>query len=464
MSRGSLRLRLLIAATASVVAALALAGFGLTVLFERHVMRRVEAELETHLRQLAAAVEIGADGALVLSRAPADPRFHEPQSGLYWQIESAGTAPLRSRSLWDAVLPLPTDRLDGGGVHVHEIAGPGRSQVVAVEREIGLASASGTRLVRLAVAADTRTVDRAARAFAADLVPYLGVLAGLLIAAAWLQVGIGLRPFAKVRRGVAAIRSGAASQLPAAAPREVAPLVEEVNALLAERAKEIERGRNRASDLAHGLKTPLTALAGDVRRLREKGEAEIARDIEALGETMRRHVARELMRARIRGVARGGASLRTPVRPVIESLAETLRRTPAGERLAFEIALDAGLAAAVDRDDLTEIAGNLLENAVRHARERVRISGRTAGGPAGGSVEIAIEDDGPGVPEALRPAMMQRGARLDRGGAGAGLGLAIVADILDAYGGTLALETAALGGLAARLRLPAAAPGQDPVS
>ncbi len=455
MRRGSLRLRLLIAATVSVVAALALAGAGLTFLFEQHVVRRLEAELETHLRQLAAGVEITPAGALALSREPPDPRFHEPLSGLYWQAEMSGGAPLRSRSLWDTTLALPRDRLDRGAVHVHEVGGPGETRVMLVERAVTLAVNGAAREVRLAVAQDARAVASATRAFASDLAPFLAVLGAALVAAAWVQVGVGLRPFASIRRDVAAIRSGAATRLPAAAPNEVTPLVEEVNALLAERAAEIERGRNRAADLAHGLKTPLAALAADARRLREKGEAAIAGDIETVGSLMRRHIDRELARARIRGAARGGGALRTPLLPPIQRLAETLRRTPDGERVAIELDLSPAVSVAMDREDFTEVMGNLLENAVRHARTRVRVEAREVPG----YLEIEVGDDGPGVPESLRAAIAERGARLDEAGPRTGLGLAIVRDVLDAYDGSLMLGESGLGGLRARVRVPRAEGG-----
>jgi signal transduction histidine kinase len=453
MRTGSLRLRLLIAATVSVVAALAVAGAGLSVLFEQHVQRRLVVELETHLRQLAAGVEIAPGGAVSVSRAPADPRFHEPLSGLYWQVESEGRPQLRSRSLWDTTLALPRDRLESGAVHVHEVAGPGGTRVVLVEREVTLKANGDTRAIRLAVAEDARAVASATRAFAMDLVPYLAVLAAALVAAAWVQVAVGLRPFASIRRGVAAIRTGAAARLPDAAPREVAPLIDEVNGLLAERAREIERSRNRAADLAHGLKTPLTALAADARRLREKGEAAIAKDVEAVGEQMRRHIDRELARARIRGAVRSGAAPRTPLLPPVQRLVETLRRTPAGERVAIALELDPAHIVAMDREDLTEVIGNLLDNAVRHARARVRVAARAAPG----AVEIDIGDDGPGVPATARSAILERGMRLDGAGLGSGLGLAIVKDVLDAYGGTLALGESELGGLRARIRVPRAA-------
>ncbi len=151
-----------------------------------------------------------------------------------------------------------------------------------------------------------------------------------------MQVGLGLRPLDLLRRGVADIRAGRSRHLPSAVPVEVRPLVEEVNALLDAQEREIERSRCQAADLAHGLKTPLAALAADAARLREHGEHAIAQDVEAVGETMSRHVDRELARARVRGGLRRGAGLSTELAPLVHSLIATLARTPVGMRVAFE--------------------------------------------------------------------------------------------------------------------------------
>ena len=209
--------------------------------------------------------------------------------------------------------------------------------------------------------------------------------------------------------------------------------------------QEIERSRSRAADLAHGLKTPLAALASDAGRLRERGEHAIARDIEAVGEAMSRHVDREMTRARVRSNVRRGAGASTELAPLVHSLIATLARTPAGMRLTFEPRIPDGAAVPFDRTDLAEVFGNLLDNASRHALSRVRVTAYP--GPAGAS--IAIEDDGKGIAPAARSKVLERGARLDQRGEGAGLGLAIVLDVLDAYGWRLVLGASDLGGLKA---------------
>lgn len=204
----------------------------------------------------------------------------------------------------------------------------------------------------------------------------------------------------------------------------------------------MERSRGRAADLAHGLKSPLAALAADVRTLEEKGDHELAARISQVGEAMRRHVEREIARARIRGSRGHGASTPIPLRPLVETLTAMQQRTVEGGRLMFEIVIDDQGRIAMDRADLAEVLGNLIENAARHARTRVRIGARADG-------HVFIEDDGPGIPEGLRAAVLERGKQLDQRSDGAGLGLSIVQDVLEAYGRNLVLETSELGGLLA---------------
>lgn len=225
------------------------------------------------------------------------------------------------------------------------------------------------------------------------------------------------------------------------------PLVDEVNALLDTQEQEIERSRSRAADLAHALKTPLAALVSDAARLRERGEDAIAHDIEALGEAMSRHVDREMTRARLRYNVRQGVGASTEIAPLIRSLIVTVARTPAGMQLTFEPRIPDGATIPFDRTDLAEVLGNLLDNASRHALSRVRITANP--GTAGAS--ILIEDDGKGIAPAARSKVLERGARLDQSGEGAGLGLAIVLEVLDAYGWRLVLDNSDLGGLKATI-------------
>lgn len=445
MRVGSLRLRLIAGGIVAILVALSIAGFGLIVLFQRHVTRTLTDDLEVHLKQLIAGIDVDPQGALTITRPPADPRFADPLSGLYWQVAVAGGQLLRSRSLWDMTLKLPADELARGDMHLHEVPGPGGSRLLVAERSVVLSGGGAKSSARIAVATDLGRVTAATTAFGRDLAVALGVLGLVLAAATSIQIGLGLRPLDNLRRGVADIRAGRRRDLPASVPAEVQPLVEEVNALLEAQAGEIERSRGRAADLAHGLKTPLAALAADVVRLRASGQEAVANDIEAIGDAMSRHVDRELARARVRGRARSRTDVSTALAPLVRSLVATVARTPAAQHLSFTVDIPAGALAPFDRTDLAEVLGNLIENAARHAREQVRITA-----DAGANAVIDVEDDGAGIAESEWPRVLQRGVRLDERG-GAGLGLSIVQDVLAAYRWRLTLARSPLGGLKASI-------------
>jgi signal transduction histidine kinase len=413
------------------------------------VEQRIDSELETYVRQISGNIAFGPHGAVTIPRQLADPRFAQPLSGLYWQVTNEATGSvIRSRSLWDARLELPKDDLADTSVHRHLIVGPGGAGLIVRERVVTYQPPGGQQRLRIAVAVDSADVRKAAQTFARDLAPSLAVIGLALFAAAWLQVWLGLRPLEAVRRGVAAIRSGARRRLPADYPDEVMPLVEEVNVLLDAQDKTIERARTAAGDLAHGLKTPLTVLGADARVLRARGEAEVAGSIEELTEAMRRQIERALALARLRR----SRSAAKPLAPLVGRLAAVIRKTPAGEPLLWEIDIPDSLTVAVDQDDLAELFGNLLENAAKWAKSRVRVCAQVA--PTLSS--IWIEDDGPGIPESSREMVLKRGVRLDHGTPGSGLGLAIAGDVLEACGGSLRLEDSQLGGLKAIVVLPSA--------
>ncbi|MGC2084443.1 MAG: HAMP domain-containing sensor histidine kinase [Bradyrhizobium sp.] len=450
MNRHSLRLRLVAGGFLAILIALAVAGGGLVLVFERHVSRTLAQDLDVHLKQLLAGIDIDPQGKLVLTQTPVDPRFADPLSGLYWQVGDDRGQLLRSRSLWDSAMTLPADRLEPGEIHQHEASGPGGQRVLVAERAVTLAGAGKPVIVRLAVAEDLARVSAATAAFAKDLAIALVLLGCVLALATWVQVGVGLRPLVALRRGVADVRAGRIRHLPASVPTEVHPLVEEVNALIDAQEGEIERSRGRAADLAHGLKTPLAALAADASRLRERGERDIAQDIDAVGEAMGRHVDRELARARVRGRTRGAAAASTPVKPLVRSLIATLSRMPDGGRVRFEDLVPDDLCVPFDRTDLAEVLGNLLENAGRHAAGRVRITSDAS------RRGLLVEDDGGGIEPSEFSRVLERGTRLDERGGAAGLGLAIVQDVLEAYGWRLDLSRSELGGLRAAVAAKAA--------
>ena len=450
MTFGSLRLRLLLAGAASTLVALALAAYGLTILFERHVERRLTAELVVHLNQITAQLEPSTEtpGEITLAAQPADPRFEVPLSGLYWQIihEQKGTV-LRSRSLWDSELALPPEPDVDDVIHQHRIAGPADTELYLLQRRVELPARMGGGTARIAVAWDAAETTKAVRRFAADLTPLLAIIGALLLAAAWVQVSVGLRPLSDIRSRLAAVRSGKNRRLGADFPDEVRPLAQEIDELIDARDAELARARARAGDLAHGLRTPLQVLQAEIERLAKDGHATVALNLSTVTRTMQRTVERELARVRLASPQRDSEA---NIAAAVEQVVRVVQRTPDGERMDWIVDVPSDLTAAIDHDDLSEALGNLIENAARHARHTVAVTG-LRDGP---TVTLTVTDDGPGIPADDLAEALRRGGRLDERGSGAGLGLAIVTDIVASWSGSLSLENANPG-LAASLTLKA---------
>jgi signal transduction histidine kinase len=446
----SLRLRLLLLGGVTIGLALIIAGLGIAGLFERHVERRAVAELDTYLRQISAGVTFEAMGAIAFKRTLPDPRFGEPLSGLYWQIEDETQKQLlRSRSLWDSVLRLPEDVLDIGKIHLHTIEGSAHSILLVRERSISYATPAGTHRVRISVALDTREIRAARAEFNSDAVKALALLGIALMAAAWAQISLGLRPLKTLRESVIAVQSGHETRIGVTEPQEVMPLVSAVNSLLDAQAEAMESAKARAADLAHGLRTPLTVLIADAAKLRESGAASMAAEIEELADTMRRNIDRELSRARLQGVHNLQIH-ETRIEPAVTKLVRALGRTPKGEELEWHVHVRQDIAAPLRESDLTELIGNLLDNACKWANESVTISASS-----GDAITIVIEDDGPGAPASFVHRLGERGLRLDEAVPGSGFGLAITHDIAKAYGGTLTLANVEPHGFRATVSFPA---------
>ncbi|MFV2093200.1 MAG: sensor histidine kinase, partial [Hyphomicrobiales bacterium] len=327
-ARTSLSLRLMLAAAATIGLALVIAGFGLAYLFEQHVERRVERELDNYLSQLIVAFGTGSNAADTPKITLSDPRFRIPYSGLYWQINDTAGMVSRSRSPWDFELDIKTETNQITGVQEYIVPGPEDTQLVSLTHKVIPPGASGKQY-RFTVALDHGEVSKAVAAFALELGASLVVLAVFLLAAAWAQVTIGLIPLDRLRRQVLAVRDGRSKRIGDGHPSEVRPLIDEINTLLDQQEAAMERARAHAGNLAHGLKTPLTVLGAESRRLQSGGEPGIAAEIDAQISTMNRHIERELARARIRGTRLTGGA-RADLAPAIDQIVATLRRLPRG--------------------------------------------------------------------------------------------------------------------------------------
>ncbi|MDD3444557.1 MAG: sensor histidine kinase [Zavarzinia sp.] len=439
----SLRFRLLAGAAIWIVLALAAAGIGLSSLFRDHVVARFETELQHHLDQIAANVDLDGAGQVILRVPLSDPRFQRPLSGLYWQVQRDGRPVLRSRSLWDVVLTLPPN--EDRGLHRHGVLGPDGQHLVVLERSVTLED-RGVDL-RLAVAADKAEIGTVVRAFDMTLAGSLGLLALALIIAALVQVQVGLQPLSRLRRALASVRAGRRARIEGAMPVEVQPLVDDLNALIAHAGEVVARSRLEAGNLAHALKTNLAVLANEADGIEGGHGAVLRRQIDLI----RRTIDHQMARARV-AATHGVPGSTTRVGEAVAAMMRAMSRIH-GER-AVEIEADVvpGLVFAGDRQDFDEILGNLLDNACKWAKRRVLVSARAEGA----GLRLVIDDDGPGLSAAERAAVAAPGVRLDESVPGSGLGLAMVRELAGLYGGALDLEAAPLGGLRAAVALPAA--------
>jgi signal transduction histidine kinase len=430
----SLAGRLVLLATLWSLVLFAAGGVTLSWIFAESVKRNFDERLEVLLRGLIAVTEIGPAGELVVGDPPGEPRFRTPLSGWYWQIETPAGL-IRSRSLWDRDLPQVA-------AATAMVRGPGDQRLRMLSRAIVM----GDRVYRFRIAGETDAIARATAQFSLSVSVSLAVLGLGLILAVLFQVAVGLRPLGRLRQQLQRIRTGEAERLAGPFPHELEPVVEELNGLLAHNQDIVERARAHGGNLAHALKTPLSILAneaerGDDARLAEATRRQLPR--------MERLINHHLARARIAGPT-GARTGRQPVGPVLAELLRTLGKLYAGRGVDLARADGHEAVFQGEREDLTEMLGNLLDNACKWAEREVRVTVEPA--PAGFAVHV--DDDGPGLPADERARVVERGRRLDENVPGSGLGLAIVADHAKLYRGRLDLADGPMGGLRASLHLP----------
>ena len=438
---GSLTRRMIVVAAIWIVLLLGFGGLALDRVLANAITRNFDAQLDYVLTALIASAEIGPDGEAYLNRPPADQRFLEPYSGLYFQISGQDFDPFRSRSLWDRALQVRAAHRDFQ-VHTYDSAEFEAENLRILERDVRLPG-SPVRW-RFQVAQSRATLDEQIGILRRTMVRSFGALGLGLIAMAALQAFYGLWPLRRVRKAIAAIRSGEKSRIEARFPQEIAPLTAELNDLLAHNEMQAEEARRHAGNLAHALKTPLTVVTNAATA----GSPDLAATVVREVTVMRRQVDHHLARARAIG-RRSSAQARAQVWPSLEAVERAVDRLY--EHVTIDLAGDKAASVRVERQDLDEMLGNLIENAAKYGGGRVFVTVKA--NPD--CVEIEVEDDGRGIPEAERAGIFDRGARLDLEKPGTGLGLAIVRDVAEIYGGSIALmESEDLGGLLARLKLP----------
>jgi signal transduction histidine kinase len=418
-------------------------GVALDRVLSSSIRENFDNQLEYVLTAMIASAEIGPDGEVRFNRALGDQRFLEPNSGFYWQVSAKDTIPFPSRSLWDRELKVPPEHSDAA-VHFRESSEFQGEPLVIAERAIILPDSDKKWTFMVAqsrVGLDAQIAELRSILITSFLL--LGL--GLIILAA-LQTFYGLWPLRAVRESISEMRSGKNTRIVKPLPDEVMPMVTELNGLLDHNEKQAEEARRHAGNLAHALKTPLTVIMNSATAQAKDLDETVIRE----ATTMRRQVDHHLARARAVG-RRGHAHSRSNVWESLESVERAVSRLYGHVRLDMDG--DKVLAARVERQDLDEMLGNLIENAAKYGGGSVFVTVEEKDG----FVEMQVEDDGMGIPEKERERIFDRGARLDTGKPGTGLGLAIVRDVAEIYDGTVSLEESEdLGGLLVRLKLPKA--------
>lgn len=418
-------------------------GVALDRVLTQAVTRSFDDGLSYVLTAMISSAEIGPDGEVRLIRPLADQRFLEPSSGLYFQISGDGFDDFRSRSLWDRALDV--DQEHGGmGPHVYDSSQFPGEDLRVMERTVRLPGSDvGWKFI---VAQARNGLDEQISTLRSTLVKSFAILGIGLIIMATLQTYYGLRPLRAVRQEIARMRGGMKNRVTEPLPDEIMPMVEELNELVAHNEKQAEEARRHAGNLAHALKTPLTV----VMNAATAKAPDLADTVIREATTMRRQVDHHLARARAVG-RRGSAHCRAEVWPSLQAVERAVARLYPDVRI--DIAGEKDAMVKVERQDLDEMIGNLVENAAKYGGGSVFVTV----GQANSLVEIVVEDDGTGIPQKDRARIFDRGARLDSGKPGTGLGLAIVRDVAEIYDGSVALEESEdLGGLLARLKLPLA--------
>jgi signal transduction histidine kinase len=442
---GSLARRMMLIAAGWILILLLSGGVLLDRTLTSQVTRSFDEQLGYMLTGMIGSAEIGPDGEVFFNRPLGDQRFLEPNSGLYWQIRGKGHEDFPSRSLWDRSLIVPPNHFDAEP-HFYDSDQFKGEPLRVMERSIILPG-SDTKWM-FTVAASREQLNEQIKDIRSILFySFLGLGLGLL-AMAGVQTWYGLFPLRHVRRAIRRLRTTGAARMTEPLPQEVQPLVEELNALLEHTDRQAQEARTHAGNLAHALKTPLTVVMNAATaRAPDLGDTVIRE-----AAVMRRQVDHHLARARAVGRRAAGLS-RASVWVSLEAVLRAVERLYGATR--FDLAGNHDAMVALERQDLEELLGNVIENAAKYGGGSVFVTVDDTRDTRW--CEIWIEDDGLGIPEAERTRIFDRGARLDTGKPGTGLGLAIVRDVAEIYGGKVELdESEDLGGLLVKLKLPRA--------
>ena len=451
MRKGSIAFSLFWLSAGWLVIALAGTAFLMTDLYSRQLDTNLTNQLKFDIDALSTAVLDSSDPHLS-DVGIGDPRFSRASTGWYWVIRSdTGDVLATSGSTAGSVAPTLTGTFDADNYRTGVLTDDAGNHLRAIER----AAVSNGRPLRIMATGNLDEIQDLVGNFRGQILTVLGAVGLALAIMSGIVARLALRPVERLRNAIETVRDGEAQSITGAYPREIAPLAEEINELMRSNTQIIERARNAVGNLAHGLKTPLAVL---------RNEASIAPDNPlsrvtlSESEKMTQLVSTYLDRARI--AARSTVvGKRADATMVMLRLVRVMEKLHTNVTIAFKRP-DASIPwFRGDAGDLEEMAGNLLDNACKWSRGKIAVTMAAERGSAAGMLVIRVEDDGPGISEEDAGKVLRRGVRLDEKTPGSGLGLDIVKELVDVYGGSLQLKRSVLGGVLAELRLPAARVG-----
>lgn len=445
--KGSIAARLFWLSALWLVFALLATAFLLSELYSRALDRGLVDSLEFNIETLVArTLEAGsADAETVVA---ADPRFQRPASGWYWQITGEdGSLYNLSGSVVGSMMPMAEAPFDELGSRTTVVEDDFGTRVRLIERRVNTAGED----LRFAVTGNLDEISEETANFRSQTLIVLFAVGVMLAVMSAIVARVALRPVGQLRQEIEQVREGDSSRVTGDYPSELVPLATELNELLRSNAEIVERARSHVGNLAHGLKTPLAVLRNEAAN----GRTALAKTVSAETDRMSTLVTNYLDRARL-AARTAVVGQRADAGEVLTRLVRVMTKIHADTSVKFNAPTGGQIWFRGEEGDLEEMAGNLLDNACKWAKSEVRVAmGRVAAEP-GSQLLVTIEDDGPGMTGEEREKALKRGVRLDEKVPGSGLGLDIVKELVDIYGGSLELSDSALGGVAVKLTLPAA--------
>jgi signal transduction histidine kinase len=425
----------------------------ISTLYYRSSVRSFRTLLSAHLFNLVSSVSVSDDGTLTGNPDLGDLRFNQPDSGWYWSVTPVSDGLRGELHSLSMTKPNPSSRsnipFDADFRRHYRARGPDGQRLEVLESEVVLDT--NNRVARFRVTGNRNELQAEIDRFQHRVFLYLSLFGIGMILINAVAILLGLRPLDRVRQSLQRVREGAAQRLDGDFPAEIEPLAAETNALIDNNRRMIERSRLQVGNLAHSLKTPIAVLLNEGRAIGGRQGKLVVEQTAA----MQQQVEHYLRRSRI-AAQRDSVVFRTPLAPPLERLVRVVAKL--NPDIGIELHMpDGDMVFAGETEDFEEIAGNLLENAVKWARRRVSLTLlKSRGSGHSGAIMLVIEDDGPGIPPEQADEALKRGKRLDETKPGSGLGLSIVSDLVDEYGGSLELGRAELGGLKAVVGLPGA--------